>query len=79
MGDGIGGHEQLETEEAGQQMVFHEPRPQAGIPLLAELVLDQFDDGIEKRPRAAGGIEDEDAGAGGKLPLREGLGVWGWG
>ena len=71
MGNGVGGHHEFETVNAGQEMVAHVPVPHGlllglGQPLPVLLVLergmDNFDGLDKERGRAGGGIENVDKG-----------------
>ena len=61
VGDGVGGHEQFESEEARQQVLVDVGGPQAGLVLLLEPLADLLDH-LEKKCAGAGGrVENEDA------------------
>ena len=62
VGDGVGGHQQLEAENAGEQLLSHIGGPLAGVALSHELVANVSDDGVEEAAGSAGRIEDENAG-----------------
>ena len=61
MGDGIRGHEQLEAEEARQQVLVDVVAPRAELLLPLELLANEIEHAIEEGGGAGGGIEDEDA------------------
>ncbi|PNW65182.1 UNVERIFIED_CONTAM: hypothetical protein BEN50_24310 [Euhalothece sp. KZN 001] len=58
---GVGGHEQLEAEEARQKVVVDVVVPETGAALLAEPLADRFDDFVEECAGAGSRVKDERA------------------
>ena len=61
MRHGVRRHEQLETEEPGQQVLMHVGGPKPGLVFLLEALADVFDDLKQERAGAGGGVENQNA------------------
>ena len=72
--DGVGSHQELEAEQAREQMLLHVVRPGAAQSTLFQVGADHSDDLAQKRAGAGGGIEDQHAGAAPRLAVL-GLGL----
>ena len=59
MGHRVGGHEELEPKEPGQQVVSYVARPHPRVPAGHELRADLIHHGIKKGAGAAGRVEDQ--------------------
>jgi hypothetical protein len=60
MGDGVGRHEELETEKTREEVILDVTGPHAGVAAGHKSPADMVDDGIEEGAGAASGVQDQD-------------------